>query len=161
MNAVNDVKNSINVNQNPLEVLKTKQEVDYLNKAITQNGKKQVKDLGKDQFIQLLLTELKYQDPTSPMKDREFIGQMAQFSSLEQMLNFNKGMSKLLENSTFQSSFDLLGHYVELETDKFDQSGNKVVLSGVVESVNRKGEDASITVNGEEYSVNSIISVSK
>lgn len=47
-------------------------------------------DLDKDAFLRLLTTQLANQDPLNPMEDREFIAQLAQFSSLEQMQNLNK-----------------------------------------------------------------------
>lgn len=58
---------------------------DYSNTA--QNSKSN--NLDKDAFLKLLVTQLQNQDPLSPMEDREFIAQMAQFSSLEQMQNLN------------------------------------------------------------------------
>lgn len=56
----------------------------------TKNKKTQSGDLDKDAFLRLLITQLQNQDPLNPMEDREFIAQMAQFSSLEQMQNLNK-----------------------------------------------------------------------
>ena len=50
--------------------------------------------LGKDEFLQLLITKLEYQDPLNPMDDQDFIAQLAQFSSLEQMANISEGIAE-------------------------------------------------------------------
>ena len=49
--------------------------------------------LGRDDFLQLLVTKLEYQDPLNPMEDEDFIAQLAQFSSLEQMKNISDGIA--------------------------------------------------------------------
>jgi flagellar basal-body rod modification protein FlgD len=49
-------------------------------------------DLGKEAFLQLLVTQLKNQDPLSPMENTEFIGQLSQFSSLEQLTNISEAI---------------------------------------------------------------------
>ena len=50
-------------------------------------SKQKGSNLDKDSFKLLLVTQFKYQDPLNPMEDKEFIAQMAQFSSLEQLMN--------------------------------------------------------------------------
>nr|WP_325189672.1 flagellar hook capping FlgD N-terminal domain-containing protein [uncultured Selenomonas sp.] len=57
--------------------------------------------LGKDAFLQLLVTQMKYQDPLDPQDNSEYLSQLAQFSALEQMTNVSKGLgevSKIVEN---------------------------------------------------------------
>ena len=48
--------------------------------------------LGKEDFLRLLITQLEYQDPLSPLQNEEFVAELAQFSSLEQMQNVNKNL---------------------------------------------------------------------
>lgn len=54
-------------------------------------------DLGKDAFLQLLVTQLKHQDPLNPMDDKEFVAQLAQFTSLEQLMGINTGVTSMNE----------------------------------------------------------------
>ena len=51
--------------------------------------------LGKDAFLQLLVTQMTHQDPTAPKADGEFIAQLAQFSSLEQLTEIQKTLTKM------------------------------------------------------------------
>ncbi|GIN37526.1 MULTISPECIES: flagellar hook assembly protein FlgD [Heyndrickxia] len=52
--------------------------------------------LGKDDFLKILMVQLQNQDPLNPMQDKDFIAQMATFSSLEQMTNMNRSIENLV-----------------------------------------------------------------
>lgn len=66
------------------------------NNSIYNNSKTSVQKniLGKDDFLRILTTQLSHQDPSSPLQDKDFIAQMATFSSLEQMTNLNNSFDK-------------------------------------------------------------------
>jgi len=99
-------------------------------------------ELGKDAFLQLLITQLQHQDPTNPMDDREFISQMAQFSSLEQMQNMTKAVESLLasqQQTQMMNYATFVGKEVKWHeiSDKTDEKGDPVVNegTGVIESL--------------------------
>ena len=100
--------------QDSREMMRTKMQVETLNKTITKSGQAMKQQLDKDDFLKLLVTELQHQDPTNPMQDREFIAQMAQFSSMEQMMNMNKSMESIVDKFNFQTTYGLLGKNVEI-----------------------------------------------
>ena len=108
-------------------------------------------ELGKDSFLKLLITQLKHQDPTNPMEDREFIAQMAKFSSLEQMTNLNKELKTLIRSSESAEAYGLIGK----EIDSYDPETSKRV-SGIVSSVQYSGGAVRLMVNDNEVNINDI-----
>ena len=79
--------------------------------------------LDKNSFLKLLVTQLSKQDPTNPMNDREFISQMAQFSSLEQMNNVANSMNKL---RGAQARIERFRPYAEKYQDVLTELASKV-----------------------------------
>ncbi|MFS0727845.1 flagellar hook capping FlgD N-terminal domain-containing protein [Paenibacillus sp. 1P07SE] len=87
--------------------------------------------LGKDDFLKILITQLKYQDPMQPMQDRDFIAQMAQFSSVEQMMNMAKEMTQLRQNMGTASN--MIGKTIEWS--EMDHNGQFLRYSGEVNAI--------------------------
>lgn len=109
--------------------------------------------LGKDAFMKILVTQMKNQDPLEPLKDAEFIGQMAQFSSLEQLTNLNQAMTQfvgLQGNQKLTEHADLLGNsvYWEQEVDGQLQSGE-----GIVKALALKNGELMVELENEEISI--------
>ncbi len=97
--------------------------------------------LGKDAFFRLLVTQLRHQDPLSPMDDREFVAQMAQFSALEQMQSLNRQMLQL-------NAMAMLGQEVLVLPNN-----GEVPAAGIVERVVTFSGKVQVVVNGQLYPV--------
>ena len=127
-------------------------QVNSLNKALS-GGKVNDNTLDKDDFLKILITQLSYQDPTAPMEDKEFISQMAQFSSLEQMTNMSKGFNELSGMLGQGNALGLLGKWVEVIDG--DQ-----MISGRVEEVS--GRDfPQLLIDGKYYDYKNVEKVSE
>lgn len=115
----------------------------YSKENVAQASKKDGQTLGKDEFLKILITQLQNQDPMQPMQDRDFIAQMAQFSSVEQLMNIQTQLGSLHQALGMSSS--LIGKEITWygkSEDKEYQVGkdgkddtNPILRTGIVESM--------------------------
>ena len=141
----------INTQMSTSEKLAVENQVNNYNKTLVQEGRKTSNELGKDDFLKLLITQLSNQDPTNPMENTEFISQMAQFSSLEQMTNMSSSFSKMASFINSSEAASTLGKTVELNI-------GDTTTTGVVEGATR-GDNPQILVNGMYYSMDKIAAI--
>lgn len=122
--------------------------VEQYQSTITQSKKKRgTSELGKDAFLQLLVTQMQYQDPLNPSSDTEFISQLASFSSLEQMQNLNGTFSKA-------QAFSLIGQEVRVTAD--NKAG---YVQGTVDYVTVSNGTSYFSIDGTLYASDKLITV--
>lgn len=123
--------------------------------------------LGKDDFMKLLIAQLQNQDPTNPMKDNEFIAQMAQFSALEQTMNLTKAFEKFAESQN-QSQLIQYNSFVGKEikwhkvAEEPDEDGKPVITEGTGTITSIKYVNGSVVFtmdDGQELSPGNISEV--
>ena len=105
--------------------------------------------LDKDAFLQILAAQLRYQDPLGGGDNTQFIAQMAQFSTLEQIQNLNNTMTDMLSFQYLQFGSQLVGKNVTLN------DGGQTV-QGLVDKVRLTGGDIELVVNGTPYTMDQI-----
>jgi flagellar basal-body rod modification protein FlgD len=111
---------------------------------IVNSGRKPQQELGKDDFLKLLITQLAHQNPIQPMEDKEFVTQMAQFSTLDQMTSMANDFSKLAAMVSSNEASSALGRNVDI-------IDNDRLVQGTVTAVTRGGGESQIMVNGQYY----------
>ncbi len=110
--------------------------------------------MAMEDFLQLLTTQISNQDPLEPMKDTEFISQMANVASLEQMQQFTKGFSNFAESQRDVAAQAYLGRRVTLQ----NETGEKT--TGIAEAVERsESGELSVAVDGKPRPLSEIIRV--
>lgn len=130
----------MNVTQTPSIAPSTDNSLNFASRIPTQK-------LGQDEFIKILVTQLRSQDPLNPQKDTEFIGQMAQFSALESTKSMQTEIQGLRANA-------LIGHKVEIKDGEFNVVGEVTSVDSI------KGE-LKIIVNGVPYSLSDVVRVER
>lgn len=117
--------------------------------SISSTGTKSVgSKLGKDSFLQLLCTQMQYQDPLNPQSDTEFVAQLAQFSALEEMQN----LTSVNRNS---QALSLVGQNVQIKTAT-GADGKDITFSGIVDYVFFERGVAKLSINGKAYSMDDL-----
>ena len=106
--------------------------------------------LDKDAFLQLLVAQMKYQDPLEPTSNTEYISQYATFSELEQMQNMSASMDLFRASS-------LVGETVLLKVK--DSQGRETTVQGNVDYVVYEKNKAYLSVNGDLYSMDDLDTV--
>ena len=143
---------SINTKMSAPELIKTDAEVNRFNKVNEKmTGIKNKQQMGKDEFLTLLIAQLSHQDPTNPMDNTEFVAQMAQFSSLEQMHNMSNGFEKIASVMHNNDAISTIGKTVEIEI-------GDTTTRGVVEATTM-GSNPEVMVNGMFYNLDKIKAV--
>ncbi|MBR3833255.1 MAG: hypothetical protein IKJ73_02960 [Lachnospiraceae bacterium] len=107
-------------------------------------------ELDKDAFLQLLVTQMQYQDPLNPGDSTEYMSQLAQYSSLEATMNISNTLDK-------GNSLNLVGQYVIMNTT--DSAGNTDMVSGLVEYATVKDGEVLLSINDTYYPASDLDSV--
>jgi len=109
--------------------------------------------LSQDDFLKLLTVQLQHQDPLKPMEDAQFMGQMAQFASLEQTKELTSTVNTLSTSLGFSSSQQFLGKNVTIA------SADGTEVTGSVSGVVLDAGVPKVLVDGKTYATDSIIAV--
>lgn len=107
-------------------------------------------ELGKEDFLMLLVTQMQYQDPLEPTDNTEYVTQLAQFSELEAMQNLN-------ETANNSTAYSLVGKEVLIQHE--NSTGDVVEFQGTVQYVTIQNGDAYVTVDGERYPYSEVVQV--
>ena len=108
----------------------------------------------KNQFLEILMAQLKNQNPLKPQKSGKFVDQMASLTSLEQMTQMTNAMQSFQQSQQSQQFMTLLGKNVKATTTE----GNSV--TGEVESVRFTDEGSSVIIGGTDVGTNEIKAIS-
>jgi len=111
-----------------------------------------LKDLDKNAFLQLLVAQLKNQDPFAPQDTNSFLMQLAQFSMLEQLTAVSQGLEGLRRSQELAEGAALLGKTVRV-------CAQDVEVTGAVEKVTLTQGEVKIVVKGQPYSLSEIAEV--
>ena len=117
-------------------------------KTDSTSAKKDGSTLDKQAFLQLLVAQMKYQDPLQPTDNTEYVAQLAQFSSLEAMNNMGETMD-------MQRAASLVGKVVTVSSTN-ETTGVTTEITGTVDFISHSGSKTYVTIDGEQYNLDDV-----
>ena len=111
-------------------------------------AKKDGSKLDKQAFLQLLVAQMKYQDPMEPTDNTQYVAQLAQFSSLEAMNNMGETMD-------MQRAAGLIGKVVTVSSTN-ETTGVTTEVSGTVDKILHSGSKTYVVIDGEQYNIDDV-----
>jgi flagellar basal-body rod modification protein FlgD len=120
-----------------------------------QSGESRVptQTLDQNDFLKLLVVQLSQQDPMNPMKDTDFIAQMASFSALEQSKEMQADIAALRAEQQLLQANSLIGRLVDV------QSADGTLVSGIVDGVQVVNGTPTLVVNGQTFTLSQVVIV--
>jgi flagellar basal-body rod modification protein FlgD len=110
------------------------------------------KEMDSNVFLKLMMEQLKHQDPLSPMDNKEFLAQQAQFTQVDETQKLNKNIST---NNSIMQTLALVGKEVTI----VDPEDPKKTITGNVTEAGFNGSSSAITIDGKQYPISLIKSV--
>ena len=140
----------ISTYMNPSDLARLEITVDSHNQGL-KAGRQARGVLDRNDFLKILITQLTHQDPTQPLEDKEFVSQMATFSTLEQMTNMNQDIAMISSMLQRSQALGLLGRIVDIAVGGTE-------ISGVVSEVSA-GDPVQVVVGGQHYDYQDVLRV--
>ena len=121
-------------------------------------------------FLTLMLKQLECQDPTEPTDNTQWLSQLAQYSSLEQMSQMNSGLENcakyisamyddMMLNSEISQTLSMIGKDVTLQIPNENDPKNPTIITGNVSEASFESGSGRIKVNGEYYSIENVVAI--
>ncbi len=119
-----------------------------MSNAVNPNGV-----LGKNSFLQLMVSEMQNQNPLQPQDSNQFLNQLAQFTTMEQMMNIEATETQMLQVNQLAFEHSLIGQSVTVK----NTDGNSV--TGQVTGIQVNNGDPQVVIGGTAYPLGSVLSM--
>ncbi len=120
-----------------------------------QRNQEPKQELDKNAFMQILVNQLRYQNPLSPQDSDSFINQMVQLTTIEQITNLTTNMERMLKSEEFNRAVNLIDYQATA------LNANGELVEGIVEKVTVAGGEPMLVIGNREYSLGQLVYISK